>query len=144
MDNPAAHQCDGLTVRPLVPSDSWFRDLAEQSGDLFFVIRTQPDQAVEFMSDTVETHLGFRTAEMMADPELLSRCVDPRDADELSRVLASPPGIAELLELRWIHRDGRPRWSQAWLRSRERDDGSVVLEGTSQDDREMREVGKRR
>lgn len=91
MDNPSAHPREAVSVQPVVPSDHWFRDLAEESGDLFFVIRTHPDLAVEFMSDTIETHLGFTAHDMMAEPGLMASRLDPRDADKLARILASPP-----------------------------------------------------
>ncbi|MBK9740822.1 MAG: diguanylate cyclase [Actinobacteria bacterium] len=118
----------------------WHRELAEASGDVFFVIRLAPDRAVEFMSDNVESQVGYPAEQFLADPGLLTRCVDPHDAADLDLVLTSPPGRQEFQELRWIHRDGHRVFLQNWIRTRERDDGSVVLEGTSHDITALREV----
>ncbi len=40
----------------------------------------------------------------------------------------------------WRHRDGRPVHSRAWVRSRRRDDGSVVLEGSIRDITQLHEA----
>lgn len=81
---------------------------------------------------------------MIADPGLLTRRVDELDVLELRRVLESPAGTKGWLDLRWVHRDGRRVWTQSWLRTRERADGSVVLEGTSHDITELREAEQAR
>ena len=44
------------------------------------------------------------------------------------------------MELVWRHRDGHERASRVRARSRQRDDGSVVLEGTARDITQLREA----
>ena len=124
--------------------DAWFREIAEGAGDVLFALRLRPDAAVEYVSRSIVDQLGFEADELIADPGLLTRRVDELDALELQRVLASPAGTKGWLDLRWVHRDGRRVWTQSWLRTRERADGSVVLEGTSHDITELREAEQAR
>jgi PAS domain-containing protein len=123
-----------------VPADSWFRDMAEASGEIYFVLRLRPDLQMEFISDTVEAAVGYSAAAIIAEPELLLQIVDPRDVGKFEDVSRWEPGRKELHELRWIHLDGHVAFSQAWVRCREREDGSVALDGMSHDITEIREV----
>ena len=124
--------------------DAWFRELAEGAGDVVFALRLRPDLAVEYVSHGVVDQLGYEADEVIADPGLLTRCVDELDALAMQRVLASAAGTTAGLDLRWVHRDGRRVWTQSWIRTRERPDGSVVLEGTSHDITELREAEEAR
>lgn len=114
-------------------SHGWIKDIAEQTGDVFYAIQTDPEMAVEFMSDTILGQTGYSAEEFLSDPELLFRIVEPKDAWYLRAAMHAEPGLALDMELRWIHRDGRRVWTQNWGRRRVRDDGSAVLEGTSHD-----------
>jgi diguanylate cyclase (GGDEF)-like protein/PAS domain S-box-containing protein len=124
--------------------DAWFREIAEGAGDVIFALRLRPDSAVEYVSHSVFDQLGYEADELIADPGLLARRVDELDVLELRRLLESPAGTKAWLDLRWVHRDGRRVWTQSWLRTRERADGSVVLEGTSHDITELREAEQAR
>lgn len=125
------------------PSDGWFRELAERTGDIFYAIRTHPDFAVEFISDSISNWGGFSQADYLGDPSTLRAILDPRDAERVSDVLASPPGVDVEFEFRWRHRDGRIVWTQNWGRKRERADGSVVMEGTAHDITELKRAQER-
>ena len=121
-----------------VGSDHWFRDLAEEGGDVFFVVRIRPDVAVEFGSQTIEQQLGYPINSFFDEVDLLARSIDPRDAETLERVLAMTPGTNLRVELRWRHRDGHPVWTDGVIRCRCRADGSVILEGTLHDITDLR------
>ena len=60
--------------------DAWFRELAEGAGDVVFALRLRPDLAVEYVSHGVVDQLGYEADEVIADPGLLTRCVDELDA----------------------------------------------------------------
>ena len=125
------------------PSDGWFRELAERTGDIFYAIRTHPDLAVEFISESIGDWGGFNQADYLGDPAVLRAILDPRDADHVNEVLAAPPGVDVEFEFRWRHRDGRVVWTQNWGRKRVRADGSVVLEGTAHDITELKRAQER-
>lgn len=113
--------------------DSWFRDLSERSGALFFAIQVEPEVDLEFISDSLADLLGYTPAEFIADDTLLAHSVDADDAATLASVFSSPPSTPASFDVRWRHRDGRIVWTEIWLRRRIRPDSSVVVEGTVHD-----------
>jgi hypothetical protein len=60
------------------PADGWFRQRGEAAGDVFFVLRTQPERTFAFVSDTVEAVLGVSAADLRADASLIERLIDSR------------------------------------------------------------------
>lgn len=132
----AANQAPAAEVEPVpaaVRSDGWFREIAELTGDVFYAIRTDPDFAIEFVSDSVSRWGGYSAADYIADPGLLGKILDPRDTDRVAAAFRMELGHDVEVEFRWLHRDGRPVWTQNWGRRRVREDGSIVLEGTAHD-----------
>ncbi len=113
--------------------DGWFRELAERTGDVFFVLRIAPDLAVEFVSDTISTWGGVGVADFLTDPALIQRLIHPDDRDKLTTLISGEAAEDAEFELRWQHRDGRPVWTQARVRRRIRQDASAALEGTLHD-----------
>lgn len=130
---PVDAPVDAAQHRSLAPPDRWFREMAERSGDVFYVIRTDPDFAIEFISDSINDWGGLTAADYQADSSLFRSLLDPRDADVVAQVMAAEPGVDMEVTCRWVHRDGRPVWTRNWTRRRIRDDGSIVLEGRTQD-----------
>ena len=120
-----------------------FRALAEATGDMFYVLRTEPDLAFEFMSDSVTALAGYTPAEFYADPGMLLRMIDVRDLPALESVLAAPVGTDIGMDLRWVHRDGRTVWIDHRSRKRARADGTVVIEGSGRDITALREAQER-
>jgi diguanylate cyclase (GGDEF)-like protein/PAS domain S-box-containing protein len=114
-------------------SDAWFRELAERTGDIFFVVRIAPDLAVEFVSDTISTWGGVGVTDFLADPALIQRLIHPDDRGKLTALISGEPDQDIEFELRWRHRDGRPVWTQSRVRRRVRADDSIALEGTLHD-----------
>ena len=125
--------------QPARPDDAWFRNMGEAAGEIYFVLRLQPDLAVEYFSESVVEKIGHTAAELQADPELLGRSVDPRDAAAFAEVLAWPAGRQARHDLRWLGVAGSTVSTQAWLRSISRPDGSVALEGVAHDVTELRQ-----
>ena len=115
------------------PDAEWFRQMANGSAVVFFILRVQPDVAFEFLTDAVESQLGCPAAEGLADPAAVLGLVDPEYSDQLAMLLNLSPGNQTTNEMTWRHRDGRPLYARAWVRSRRREDGSVILEGSIRD-----------
>jgi diguanylate cyclase (GGDEF)-like protein/PAS domain S-box-containing protein len=131
----------GTAARDL--PEGWFWALAEATGDVFYVLRTEPDLAFEFVSDAITALLGYTPAELVADPSLLLRIIDVRDIAALESDLAAPVGAHLDADLRWVHRDGHTVWANHRTRKRARRDGSVVLEGSGRDITALREAQER-
>ena len=123
-----------------LPNSEWFRQLADGSTIVFFALRVQPDLAFEFLGDAIEIHIGCPAAEALADPRAALDQIDPAHADRFAEGLTLPPGEDSTMEFAWRHRDGRPVYTRIWYRSRRRDDGSVVLEGTVRDITQLHEA----
>ena len=126
------------------PDGDWFAQMADASGLMFFVLRVRPDVALEFVNDAPGAVLiGERTdsgGATDADATNLLGQIDPDYADRLSAVLALPPGSGTQVELKWNRLDGQSTWGRGWVRSRERQDGSVVIEGALADITELHEA----
>lgn len=123
-----------------VPDGDWFRRMADNSALVFFVLRVQPDVAFEFINDAVEAQIGVPAAEAIADAETVLGRIDPIHAERLAETLALMPDNETVVELIWRHRAGRETASRIRLRSRLREDGSVVLEGTARDVTQLHET----
>ena len=130
-----------------IPDSEWFEQMASSSGMMFFVLRVQPDLALEFVNNAPGTVLvGDRTEPGSAtdiDAASLLGQIDPDYADRLAEVLALPPGTGTQVELRWNRLDGRSTYGRGSIRSRERTDGSVVIEGALADITELHEAETR-
>jgi PAS domain S-box-containing protein len=120
-----------------------FRALAEATGDVFYVLRTEPDLAFEFISDSITALLGYTAVEFYADPGLLQRIIDVRDLPAMASDLAAPVGTDIGMDLRWVHRDGHTVWMNHRNRKRARKEGTVVIEGSGRDITALREAQER-
>ena len=79
---------------------------AQATGDMFYVLRTEPDLAFEFVSDSFTALAGYTPAEFYADPGLLLRMIDVRDLPALESVLVALAGTDIGMDLRWVNRHG--------------------------------------
>ncbi len=123
-----------------LPRASWFAQMADGSGLIFFVLRIQPDVAYEYMSEAVFARLDVTATEAMADADTVHSRVAPEYLDVLAAALATKPGETASVELTWLHRNGRPLQTRCWMRARQRPDGSVILEGTVAEITELRDA----
>ncbi len=122
------------------PDSHWFEQLANNSDTLYYVMRVKPDLAFEYLNDAVETLLGWTVAEGLADARTLLGSIDTGHADRVAEILNLAPGNEMTVELTWQHRHGVPVYGRTFVRSRQREDGSVVLEGITRDVTQLREV----
>ena len=130
-----------------IPDSDWFEQMASSSGMMFFVLRVRPDVALEFVNNAPGTVLvGDRNESGSAtdvDAASLLGQIDPDYADRLAEVLALPPGTDTQVELRWNRLDGLSTYGRGSVRSRQRPDGSVVIEGALADITELHEAETR-
>jgi diguanylate cyclase (GGDEF)-like protein/PAS domain S-box-containing protein len=96
--------------------------------------------AFEFLTDAVEGQIGCPAAEGLADPAAVLGRIDPGYGDQLAALLSLTPGHQTTSEMTWRHRDGRPVHARAWVQSRLREDGSVILEGSIRDITQLHEA----
>jgi len=127
-----------------VPDAEWFEQMASSSGMMFFVLRVHPDLALEFVNDAPGAVLAGDRIEPGGatdiDAESLLRQIDPDYAERLAEVLALPPGTDIQVELKWNRLDGLSTYGRGSVRSRQRTDGSVVIEGALADITELHEA----
>jgi diguanylate cyclase (GGDEF)-like protein/PAS domain S-box-containing protein len=122
------------------PDSHWFEQLANSNQTVFYVLRVKPDLAFEYVNDAVESLIGWTAAEAMADAEAVLGVVDADYTARLTAALETPPGTEANVELIWQHRNGNPVYGRTFVRSRQREDGSVVLEGATRDVTQLHEV----
>lgn len=114
--------------------DGLYRDLAQLTGDVYWVVRTHPDEALEFISGEIADIAGHTAEELSSTgPELIMTVVDPRDVSALMSALDIPVGESGYAELRFRHATGRIVFAQMWFRRRMRADGSLVVEGVTRE-----------
>jgi diguanylate cyclase (GGDEF)-like protein/PAS domain S-box-containing protein len=120
------------------PDGRWFERVANRNDTLFYVLRVQPDLAFEYVNDAIEALFGCTVAEALANPAAVLGMVDPAHADRVAQALALPPGDETVVEFTWQHRLGHTVYGSTSARSRQREDGSVVVEGATRDVTQLR------
>ena len=117
-----------------LPDAEWFQRVADRSGLVFFLLRVRPDIAFEFVNGGQRTQLvGARPDDTPAGAAALFDQVHPDSAGTLAMLLDMRPGQSLWLDLKWRHVSGHAVFSRGWTQCREREDGSVVIEGALQD-----------
>jgi diguanylate cyclase (GGDEF)-like protein/PAS domain S-box-containing protein len=114
-------------------SARWFEQLANGNETLFYVLRIKPDLAVEYATGAIETLTGWTVAEALADAEPVLSAIEATHKDGLDELLSLAPGSEKTIELTWRHRNGSLVYGRTYVRSRQRDDGSVVVDGATRD-----------
>ncbi|MCX6461633.1 MAG: diguanylate cyclase [Actinobacteria bacterium] len=113
-------------------------EAAAAGGDTYYILRVFPEVGFEFISDSVFEHTGYTSEQILSDPELMLRVVHPEDVATFAEALTAPVGTDVRIELRWEGADGRTVWTDHRAKSRQRPDGTVVLEGSSRDVTDLR------
>lgn len=124
------------------PASPWFREWAERTGHVFFVIRVEVALTLEFVSESVVELTGHTAAELLADPHLLEHHVVPEQAK--SRAAAGVDEAGRLdVELDLHHRDGTTVRVHVVASRRAGGDGAMVFEGVVYDIREQHAARQR-
>ena len=116
------------------PDSHWFEELANSSETLFYVLRVKPDVAFEYLNDAVERpdRVDGRRGDGRRRGRSWAWSTHAHTA-RLTAALELSPGTEATVELIWQHRNGNPVYGRTFIRSRQREDGSVVLEGATRD-----------
>jgi diguanylate cyclase (GGDEF)-like protein/PAS domain S-box-containing protein len=123
------------------PDPAWFQRVADESGLVFFILRVRPDVAFEFINGGMRTQLvGVRVGDSPSDAAALLGYVAPESRATLEAMLAMAPGDSMWIELTWIHHSGTLSYSRGRVECRQRDDGSIVVEGAMQDITQLHEL----
>ena len=122
------------------PDAQWFEQLANNNETLFYVLRVKPDLAFEYVNDAVESLIGWTAEDVMAGADKVLGVVDAAHAARLEAALELEPGTEATVDLIWQHRNGNPVYGQTFVRAREREDGSVVLEGATRNVTQLHKV----
>jgi len=114
--------------------------LVGELSDVVYVLRLEPDDAVEFLSPSIHAFVGRAAEEFAADPGLMASMLDPRDRHIAARARDAAIGEVVDFTVRYVTAEGRTIWTQHRSRKDRRDDGSVVLCGVARDVTEQRQA----
>ena len=123
------------------PDAHWMEYAADGGGLIFYILRVRPDVGFEFLGSALFPLLGLPfTSDTDIDTETVLARIDPEHAEPMRESFLIEPGEETTVDLLWRHVDGHGVYSRAWMRARQRPDGSVVHEGVVQDVTELREA----
>jgi PAS domain S-box-containing protein len=121
-------------LEALRESEERFRRLAERAPDMIYRIALQPERHFEYASPVTTAITGYTPEEFYADPSLGFRMVHPDDRHLLLVLARSETPTSELLELRWLRKDGRVIWiEQRNVPVLDADGHLVAMEGIARD-----------
>jgi PAS domain S-box-containing protein len=107
--------------------EALYRRIVEDSPAAVVLLSNEPATRVLYASPRIEAISGFSVDELIADPELWLRHIDP---EEVEHAVAEWAGAVErrerlTAEYRFRHRDGRWRWIRDTSAPVQAPDGSV-------------------
>jgi PAS domain S-box-containing protein len=108
----------------------------------------EPDEAnqrINFVSDYVETMLGYTVAEWLSTPNFWLNIVHPEDREQAARTAATTFASGEVgtNQFRWIRKDGRAVWVEAHSVALKDAEGRAVgMRGVTMDITERKEAGE--
>jgi PAS domain S-box-containing protein len=108
----------------------------------------EPDEAgqrINFVSDYVETMLGYTVEEWLATPNFWLNIVHPEDREQAARTAAATFASGEVgtNQFRWIRKDGRALWVEAHsVALRDEQGRAVGMRGVTMDITERKEAGE--
>lgn len=110
----------------------------------------QPDaanQRIDFISDYVETMLGYSVDEWLETPNFWLTIIHPDDREQAAGISAAAfaAGRSTTMEFRWIRKDGRTIWVESnFVVIKDNEDQPVGLRGVTTDISERKRVEAQR
>lgn len=108
----------------MAPPDGWFAEMSHLGGDTFLLLRIHPDLAVEYPP-------AYRHTDHVR--ALLEQWTDADGTTLMPAITGMRPGETGELEVKREDPVDGVRWVRAIVRCRQRDDGTVVVEGVLRD-----------
>jgi len=90
----------------------YLQRLAEHLPDLLYRYEFKPTRGFTYVSSSATAMTGYTPEEHYADPDLGFKLVHPADRHLLGQVVHSNVVEHQLLELRWIHKNGTVLWTE--------------------------------
>ena len=111
--------------------------VVEGAHGIIYIAETGPEGRFIYVSQQLETILGFRVDEWLADPLLWARQIHPDDREavlaEESRLAADTPGLLTTMEYRMLTLAGEARWIRDAATIVATEDGTLVWSGVFTD-----------
>ena len=89
----------------LAESEARYQRLTDNAQDIIFRYRFEPDRAFEYVNPAITAIAGYTPEELMADLGVMWQAIHPDDRHLLENI-RTEHGVANVLELRWKHKNG--------------------------------------
>lgn len=90
-----------------------FDMLAENTQDVVYRFRFEPDDAFEYINPAIERLSGYKPEAFLKDPQMIFRVVHPDDHERLMSVMSGRAMFDGPQTFRWVAKDGRIVWTEA-------------------------------
>lgn len=115
-----------------------FRRLAENAPEIIFRYNLRPEPHFDYVSSAATAIIGYTPDEHYADPQLGLKLIAPDDRERfehyMTRLLERQIRLPEMIELRWIHKNGRLIWTEQHITPVHDAAGNLIaLEGIARD-----------
>ncbi len=118
----------------LIRREARFRLLAENAQDIIFRYQLGPKRGFEYISPAITRITGYTPQELVSPPDTGWRVMHPDDKPLIETFLKHPNDFPDLLDLRWVCKDGRIIWVQQQISLIRDETGTpVALEGVVRD-----------
>jgi diguanylate cyclase (GGDEF)-like protein/PAS domain S-box-containing protein len=113
------------------PEATFYEDISKLTGDVYWHLRTSPDEAFEYVSENVADLVGYPADDFLyGGIPFMASITHPGDQSELNRAMSVELEKSGYFELRFIHQSGHTVFTRLWFQRRSRSDGSHIVEGT--------------
>ena len=109
------------------------RDIAAEFADVVYALQVAPEHRFFYVSQSIESLLGYTPEEFYVDVNLAMALIDPRDRDKVIESITTPGAEAINFTVRFHAADRDLVWTEHRARAVAYDDGQVMLYGAARD-----------